>query len=80
MFDKVKLNYIDFPKTISSADIKIDEDKNLELSPSSDNQSITLTVKDNSFGAEYLNTFDLDYETAKDFYSIFYKLLNQIKD
>lgn len=81
MESKVRLNYSQFPEHITSGVVKISEDQSIKLSTSKDNESdIVIEVRDNSFGAEYLNNFVLDYDTAKDFYNILYQLLKQIKN
>lgn len=78
MDNKVVLNYTSFPEIIESGYIKLDEDKMIKLSVDKENNSdIDITIIDNTFGAGYLNTFALSYETAKDFYNILYRLLKQ---
>lgn len=75
----VNLNYIKFPEIIESGVIKISEDQTIKLSVSEEHpNSIVIEISDNSFGAEYLNSFVLDLNESKDFYNIFYQLLKQI--
>lgn len=76
MSDKVKVSFSKFPEIIASGLIKLDCDKSIKLLPK--NNEIVIEVVDNSFGGEYTNNFILDFETAKDFYDILYRLLKQI--
>lgn len=81
MKPNVRLNYSNFPNCIESGIVKISDEQEIKLKISNEcSNQIIIEVKDDSFGAEYLNSFVLDYETAKDFYSILYQLLKQIKN
>lgn len=80
MDGKVLINYQEFPEYIKSGTIKVSDDQYLKISVDKGNaQNIVIEVKDTSFGGEYFNTFVLDYENAKDFYTILYQMLKQIK-
>lgn len=79
MQSNVRLNYSEFPNKIESGVIKISNEQEIKLLLDDEClDKIIIEVRDNSFGAEYLNSFVLDYNTAKDFYSILYQLLKQI--
>lgn len=80
MTSKVKVSFSEYPQTIESGTIRLNGDQFLKIYPSKeDNTDIVIQVVDNSFGGEYINDFVLDFETAKDFYDILYRLLKQIK-
>lgn len=76
MTSKVKIDFSKYPEIIESGCINLDEDKIIKLFSSKG--KIVIKVVDNSFGGEYVNDFVLDFETAKDFYDILYRLLKQI--
>lgn len=81
MDSKVVLNYSQFPEQISSGIVKISEDQLIKLSISDDNATdVIIEVIDKSFGVDYNNNFVLEYNTAKDFMNILYKILDQIKN
>lgn len=81
MDSKVVLNYSQFPEQISSGIVKISEDQLIKLSISDNNTTdVIIEVIDKSFGVDYNNNFVLDYNTAKDFMNILYKILDQIKN
>lgn len=81
MDSKVVLNYSQFPEQISSGIVKISEDQLIKLSISNDNATdVVIEVIDKSFGVDYNNNFVLEYNTAKDFMNILYKILDQIKN
>ena len=81
MDSKVVLNYSQFPEQISSGIVKISEDQLIKLSISDNNTNdVIIEVIDKSFGVDYNNNFVLDYNTAKDFMNILYKILDQIKN
>lgn len=80
MRSKVKIGFSDYPQMIECGVINLNEDQCLKIRPSKDNLTdIVVEVIDNSFGGHYTNDFILDFETAKDFYDILYRLLKQIQ-
>lgn len=80
MTSKVKVSFSDYPNLIDSGLIKLNCDQSIKIYPSKENiDDIVIQVIDNSFGGEYINDFVLDFETAKDFYDILYRLLKQIQ-
>ena len=81
MDSKVILNYRQFPEQISSGIVKVSEDQLIKISVSEDDiNNVVFEVIDKSFGIDYNNNFILDYNTAKDFMNILYKILDQIKN
>lgn len=77
MESKVRLNYEKFPEVIQSGVIKLNEDQSIKISSSEENE-VVIEIRDNAFGASYLNSFVLDYDTAKNFYNILYQMLKQL--
>lgn len=77
---KVRINYSKYPREIESAVVRLSDEQSLSLSINKkDSTSINIEVRDNAFGAEYMNNFVLDNQTAKDVYSVLYQLLKQVE-
>ena len=78
MISNVELSYNEYPEQLSGGIIKISDTKEIKLSITDEKDGLNLEIIDNLFGTKNITKLNLNLETSKDLYSIFYLLINQI--